>query len=96
MMAAHPWLRDEQRHIPLDILIYKLIKSYIRSSPFKRAALKVLIIQEGLAIGLKFHIPCFLEILCLLLYTICFQVVQVLNFFSYHFITGPFQISHRG
>ena len=40
-MAAHPWLRDEQRQIPLDMLIFKLIKSYLRATPLKRAALKV-------------------------------------------------------
>ncbi|KAH0448521.1 hypothetical protein IEQ34_022321 [Dendrobium chrysotoxum] len=39
---THPWLRDEQRQIPLDILIYKLVKSYLRATPFKRAALKAL------------------------------------------------------
>lgn len=41
-MAAHPWLRDEQWQIPLDILIYKLAKSYLRVTPLKRAALKAL------------------------------------------------------
>ncbi|KAK1321441.1 CDPK-related kinase 3 [Acorus calamus] len=39
---THPWLRDEQRPVPLDILIYKLIKLYLRATPFKRAALKAL------------------------------------------------------
>lgn len=39
--AAHPWLREEQRSVPLDILTYKLVKSYLRATPFKRAALKV-------------------------------------------------------
>nr|XP_010933744.1 CDPK-related kinase 3 isoform X1 [Elaeis guineensis] len=39
---THPWLRDEQRQVPLDILIYKLVKSYLRATPFKRAALKAL------------------------------------------------------
>ncbi|KAJ0962171.1 hypothetical protein J5N97_029999 [Dioscorea zingiberensis] len=39
---THPWLRDDQRQIPLDILIYKLIKSYLRATPLKRAALKAL------------------------------------------------------
>ncbi|KAM2199856.1 hypothetical protein ACFX1Q_002956 [Malus domestica] len=39
---THPWLRDEKHDVPLDILIYKLVKSYVRSSPFKRAALKAL------------------------------------------------------
>ncbi|XP_060963526.1 CDPK-related kinase 4-like [Cannabis sativa] len=39
---AHPWLRDESRDLPLDISIYKLVKSYIRATPLKRAALKAL------------------------------------------------------
>ncbi|KAL4325560.1 hypothetical protein GQ457_11G032330 [Hibiscus cannabinus] len=39
---AHPWLRDENCVVPLDILIYKLVKAYIRATPFKRAALKAL------------------------------------------------------
>lgn len=41
VMAAHPWLHDEQQQVPLDILMYKLVKLYLRASPFKRAALKV-------------------------------------------------------
>ncbi|KAK9291333.1 hypothetical protein L1049_019278 [Liquidambar formosana] len=39
---THPWLRDENRAVPLDILVYKLVKSYVRATPFKRAALKAL------------------------------------------------------
>lgn len=39
---SHPWLRDDSRPIPLDILIYKLVKSYLHATPFKRAALKAL------------------------------------------------------
>uniref|UniRef100_A0A803KZT2 non-specific serine/threonine protein kinase n=1 Tax=Chenopodium quinoa TaxID=63459 RepID=A0A803KZT2_CHEQI len=39
---THPWLRDENQPIPLDILIYKLVKSYLHVTPFKRAALKAL------------------------------------------------------
>ncbi|KAG5031586.1 hypothetical protein JHK85_015568 [Glycine max] len=39
---AHPWLRNEKNAIPLDILIYKLVKSYVRASPLRRAALKSL------------------------------------------------------
>ncbi|XP_034711576.1 CDPK-related kinase 3-like isoform X1 [Vitis riparia] len=39
---THPWLRDENHAVPLDILVYKLVKSYVRVSPFKRAALKAL------------------------------------------------------
>lgn len=39
---SHPWLRG--RHvIPLDILVYKLVKAYLRYSPLKRAALKALV-----------------------------------------------------
>lgn len=41
-IAAHPWLQNDSRPIPLDILIYKLVKSYLHATPFKRAALKVL------------------------------------------------------
>ncbi|XWS46286.1 hypothetical protein CRYUN_Cryun14cG0052400 [Craigia yunnanensis] len=39
---THPWLRNDSRLIPLDILIYKLVKSYLHATPFKRAALKAL------------------------------------------------------
>lgn len=39
---THPWLRDEQTQIPLDMLIYKLVKSYVRASPLKHAALRAL------------------------------------------------------
>lgn len=39
---THPWLRTENPFIPLDILIFKLVKTYIRTSPLKRAALKAL------------------------------------------------------
>nr|QCF40563.1 CDPK-related kinase [Betula platyphylla] len=39
---THPWLRDENHAVPLDILIYKLVRSYVRATPFKRAALKAL------------------------------------------------------
>ncbi|XWS76829.1 hypothetical protein CRYUN_Cryun01aG0211100 [Craigia yunnanensis] len=39
---THPWLQDDSRPISLDILIYKLVKSYLHATPFKRAALKAL------------------------------------------------------
>ncbi|KAG9158044.1 hypothetical protein Leryth_000208 [Lithospermum erythrorhizon] len=39
---THPWIRNEDRAVPLDILIYKLVKSYLRASPLKRAALRAL------------------------------------------------------
>ncbi|XP_072988770.1 CDPK-related kinase 3-like [Typha latifolia] len=38
----HPWLRDEQRQVPVDMLVYKLVKAYLRATPFKHAALKAL------------------------------------------------------
>ncbi|KAH6767935.1 CDPK-related kinase 3 [Perilla frutescens var. frutescens] len=37
---THPWLRSENHPIPLDILVYKLVKSYLHATPFKRAALR--------------------------------------------------------
>ncbi|MBA0831836.1 hypothetical protein Goarm_016268 [Gossypium armourianum] len=39
---THPWLRDDSRPVPLDILVYKLVKAYLHATPFKRAALKAL------------------------------------------------------
>ncbi|XP_060218337.1 CDPK-related kinase 3-like [Lycium barbarum] len=39
---THPWLRSENHPIPLDILVYKLVKSYLHATPLKRAALKAL------------------------------------------------------
>lgn len=39
---THPWLRDENRRIPVDILIFRLVKHYLRATPLKRAALKAL------------------------------------------------------
>ncbi|XP_042406958.1 CDPK-related kinase 3-like [Zingiber officinale] len=39
---SHPWLRDEHHQIPLDIQIYKSVKFYIRTTPFRCAAMKAL------------------------------------------------------
>ncbi|XP_031392498.1 CDPK-related kinase 3 isoform X1 [Punica granatum] len=39
---THPWLRNENQPLPLDILVFKLVKSYLHATPFKRAALKAL------------------------------------------------------
>ncbi|KAL6503942.1 CDPK-related kinase 6 [Orobanche gracilis] len=39
---THPWLRSLNYTIPLDMTIYRLIKSYIRATPLKRAALKAI------------------------------------------------------
>lgn len=41
--AAHPWLRNDNRPVPLDIFVYKLVKAYFYATPLKRAALKVLL-----------------------------------------------------
>ena len=40
IVSAHPWLRGLHK-VPLDILVFRLMKSYIRSSVIRRAALKV-------------------------------------------------------
>ncbi|EPS64721.1 serine/threonine protein kinase pk23, partial [Genlisea aurea] len=39
---THPWLREPNIEIPLDMMIYRLMKSYIRASPLRRSALKAL------------------------------------------------------
>ncbi|XP_061997841.1 CDPK-related kinase 4-like [Rosa rugosa] len=39
---THPWLRDERRAVPLDLVIYKSVRSYVRATPFRRAAMKAL------------------------------------------------------
>ncbi|XP_017442529.1 CDPK-related kinase 3 [Vigna angularis] len=39
---SHPWLRDDSRPLPLDILVYKLVKAYVLATPLKRAAVKAL------------------------------------------------------
>lgn len=38
---THPWIRGHQK-LPLDVLIFRLVKSYLRSSTVRRAALKAL------------------------------------------------------
>lgn len=44
--TAHPWLRDENVAVPLDSFIYKSVKAYLRVTPFKRAALKVMLLTS--------------------------------------------------
>ncbi|XP_073311081.1 CDPK-related kinase 5-like [Primulina huaijiensis] len=39
---CHPWIRDTDVKTPLDILILKLMKAYLRSSPLRKAALTAL------------------------------------------------------
>jgi serine/threonine protein kinase/Ca2+-binding EF-hand superfamily protein len=36
----HPWISSNEK-VPLDILVYRLVRNYLRSSSMKRAALKV-------------------------------------------------------
>jgi len=39
---GHPWIRNyNDIKLPLDILIFRLIKAYIRSSSLRKAALRV-------------------------------------------------------
>ncbi|XP_073131664.1 CDPK-related kinase 3-like isoform X2 [Henckelia pumila] len=39
---AHPWVRGLNCAVPLDTIVYRLIKSYIRATPLRRAALRAL------------------------------------------------------
>ncbi|KAL1824326.1 hypothetical protein DCAR_0312386 [Daucus carota subsp. sativus] len=40
---SHPWIRSNNDiKVPLDILIFKLLKAYMRSSPLRKAALRAL------------------------------------------------------
>ncbi|GMN42840.1 hypothetical protein TIFTF001_012044 [Ficus carica] len=39
---THAWLRNDNRPVPLDIFVYKLVKAYFYATPLKRAALKAL------------------------------------------------------
>ena len=39
---SHPWIQNHNDvKVPLDILIFRLMKAYIRSSTLRKAALKV-------------------------------------------------------
>ncbi|EFJ23174.1 CDPK-related protein kinase 3 [Selaginella moellendorffii] len=38
---THPWIRGNHK-VPLDMLVYRLVKAYLRASSLKRAALKAL------------------------------------------------------
>ncbi|KHN36210.1 CDPK-related protein kinase [Glycine soja] len=39
---SHPWIRNKDVKVPLDILIFKLMKAYMRSSSLRKAALRAL------------------------------------------------------
>ncbi|GFP99830.1 CDPK-related kinase 5 [Phtheirospermum japonicum] len=42
-VKRHPWIRNTNDvKVPLDILIFKLMKAYMRSSPLRKAALRAL------------------------------------------------------
>lgn len=38
---GHPWIKNKDVKVPLDILIFKLMKAYMRSSSLRKAALRV-------------------------------------------------------
>jgi hypothetical protein len=40
-VAAHPWIRSNNVKIPLDIIVYRLVRAYLRATSMRRAALKV-------------------------------------------------------
>jgi hypothetical protein len=45
VLAGHPWIRNyNDVKVPLDILIFKLMKTYMRSSSLRKAALRVSIL----------------------------------------------------
>jgi serine/threonine protein kinase len=39
---THPWIRSENMKIPLDIIVYRLVRHYLRATSMRRAALKAL------------------------------------------------------
>ncbi|CBI29545.3 unnamed protein product, partial [Vitis vinifera] len=39
---CHPWIKNNDIKVPLDILILKLMKAYMRSSSLRKAALRLL------------------------------------------------------
>ncbi|XP_047160590.1 CDPK-related kinase 5-like [Vigna umbellata] len=39
---CHPWIKNKDVKVPLDILIFKLMKAYMRSSSLRKAALRAL------------------------------------------------------
>jgi hypothetical protein len=42
-MTGHPWIRGtEEVKIPLDMIIYRLMRAYIGSSSLRKSALRVI------------------------------------------------------
>lgn len=46
-VAAHPWIRSNNVKIPLDILVYRLVRNYLRASSMRKAALKVSVMNQS-------------------------------------------------
>jgi len=45
LSAGHPWIRSYMDiKVPLDILVFRLLRAYMRSSSLRKAALRVGII----------------------------------------------------
>ncbi|KAG2376009.1 CDPK-related protein [Vigna angularis] len=42
---CHPWIKNKDVKVPLDILIFKLMKAYMRSSSLRKAALRLNALQ---------------------------------------------------
>lgn len=42
ILSGHPWIKDSNNaKVPLDILVFKLMRAYLRSSSLRKAALRV-------------------------------------------------------
>lgn len=42
LIAGHPWIKNSNDvKVPLDVIIFKLMKAYMRSSSLRKAALRV-------------------------------------------------------
>lgn len=42
IVSGHPWIKDSNNaKVPLDILVFKLMRAYLRSSSLRKAALRV-------------------------------------------------------
>lgn len=76
--AGHPWIRNYNNiKVPLDILIFKLMKPYMRSSPLRKAALRVCIrlCCDNYFTFLVLNVCVHIHIICL------FNLLFLLSFF---------------
>ncbi|KAE8812176.1 putative calcium/calmodulin-dependent protein kinase camk1 [Hordeum vulgare] len=47
-LEGHPWIRDAQQvKIPLDMIIYKIMRAYISSSSLRKSALRHAVAENG-------------------------------------------------